>query len=248
MRVVAVMTVEPPPALDATEAPDRIDLASHLPEIPTFSAGPLGTGSVEFSALSLRGLDHFENTSAALVDARSVRVAARLPSLKAHAALKLTLTPIPAEEPSEGCNGCAWIAEHKCPFDYESDAQNEATDDGTDHVMLQNFTDPSFTLSATAGAQEIAVYVKKVVDATQSDPTLTISIYDGTNCADLHETGASPSTISSGTGELVTQTWTASGISSAADVCVQLSCARSGGSPANRRSCSFDAIEWRAVE
>lgn len=131
MRVVAVMTVEPPPALDATEAPDRIDLASHLPEIPTFSAGPLGTGSVEFSALSLRGLDHFENTSAALVDARSVRVAARLPSLKAHAALKLTLTPIPAEEPSEGCNGCAWIAEHKCPFDYESDAQNEATDDGT---------------------------------------------------------------------------------------------------------------------
>ena len=124
----------------------------------------------------------------------------------------------------------------------------EATDDGTDHVIMLNMTDPAFTPSTGAGAQEIAVYVKKVVDATQSDPTLTINVYDGTNCADLHETGASPSAISSGTGQLVTQTWTALGISGGADICVQLSCARSGGSPANRRSCSYDAVEWRAVE
>jgi hypothetical protein len=122
----------------------------------------------------------------------------------------------------------------------------DAVNDGTDHIMLQNFTDPAFALSGTTDAQVIALYVKQVVDDQGNAPTVNINIYDGVDCADPHQTGAAQ-TVNSATGELLTQAWTAVGVSGAADICVQLDCSRSGGAGGDRRSCSFDAIEWRAA-
>jgi hypothetical protein len=122
----------------------------------------------------------------------------------------------------------------------------DAVNDGTDHIMLQNFTDPAFALSGTTDAQVIALYVKQVVDDQGNAPTVSINIYDGVDCADPHQTGAAQ-TVNSATGELLTQAWTAVGVSGAADICVQLDCSRSGGAGGDRRSCSFDAIEWRAA-
>ena len=120
-----------------------------------------------------------------------------------------------------------------------------ATADGTNHIMLQNFTDPAGALSGTTDAQVFALYVRRSA-AAGTNPSVTLNIYDGVNCADLHEAGAAQ-TVTSDTGELLTEAWTSTGISSPSDVCVQISCARSGGAPGDRRSCDYDAIEWRAA-
>jgi hypothetical protein len=111
-----------------------------------------------------------------------------------------------------------------------------------------NMTDPSITLDDTTDAQVIAVYVREFQVDQGGDPDIRVDIYDGTDCADLHETGADQTITDNHAGTLLTESWTSAGISAAADVCVSVVCSKSGGSPGNRQSCDVDAVEWRAAE
>jgi hypothetical protein len=109
-----------------------------------------------------------------------------------------------------------------------------------------NMTDPSITLDDTSDAQVIAVYVRQFDTGQGGTPEIRLDIYDGTDCADLHESGTAQDVT--GSGELITEAWTSSGISGKADVCVDIVCIKSGGSPGNRNTCDIDAVEWRAAE
>ena len=109
-----------------------------------------------------------------------------------------------------------------------------------------NMTDPTITLDNATDAQAIEVYVRKAATGG-GNPNIRIDIYDGTSCADLHETGTENS-VTNDAGEKFTDNWTSSGISAEADVCVSVTCTRSGGAPSGRRSCDIDAVEWDAAE
>jgi len=114
-------------------------------------------------------------------------------------------------------------------------------------VML-NMTATAGTLDNGADAQVIAMFVSETREAGSGVAHLRIDIYDGTDCADLHETGDEQVTPER-PGSILTQAWTSSGISAVADVCVHITCTGSGGGPPpNRQSCDLDAVEWRAAE
>jgi hypothetical protein len=121
-----------------------------------------------------------------------------------------------------------------------------ASADNSAHAIVNNYTDPSITLDNATDAQEIALYVK-ASNPGGTSPQVSLNIYDGANCADLHESGTLQ-TVTSESGQLLTQSWTSAGISGSADVCVQILCSAVGGSPAIRNSCDYDAVEWRAAE
>lgn len=121
------------------------------------------------------------------------------------------------------------------------------TADNAAHDATVQFTNPSITLDNTSDAQQIALYVRH--SQTGGDtPTVAIHIFDGVDCADPHDQTGTAQNITSDTGQLLTENWTSAGISSPADVCVQLVCTFAGGPPASRNSCEYDAIEWRAAE
>jgi hypothetical protein len=112
---------------------------------------------------------------------------------------------------------------------------------------MLNFTDPAITLDDSADAQQIAFYVREFDAGQTGTATVQADIYDGTNCADLHELGTSQN-VPDQPGSLLTENWTSSGISGSADVCVQVTITKSGGAPGARQSGDMDAIEWRAAE
>ena len=80
---------------------------------------------------------------------------------------------------------------------------------------------------------------------SQPERTRVDALLDGVACADLHELGASQN-VPDQPGALLTENWTSAGISSSADVCVQVTLSKSGGAPAVQQSGDMDAIEWRA--
>ena len=119
----------------------------------------------------------------------------------------------------------------------------EADDNNDSPVIMFNLTDPG-TLDDTTDAQVFAIFVKRT-GGGGNVPTIQLDAYDGTNCADLHEAGV-PQSVSSTSGELITESWTSSGVSGSADVCVRVACT-TAGSGGSGRSCDSDAVEWRAA-
>lgn len=104
--------------------------------------------------------------------------------------------------------------------------------------------DPSGALDTGADVQAIRFYVQSFDEGQGGDPTIQVNIYDGTSCADLHESGTVTTLTDAGFPAEVTENWTAAGLSSENDVCVQVNCVKSGGSPGNRNSCNIDNVVW----
>ena len=111
-------------------------------------------------------------------------------------------------------------------------------------TMVVTFDTPSASLDTGTDAQAIDFYVRSFDEGQGGDPTIRVDIYDGVACADLHETGATTTLTDAGFPAKITDNWTAAGLSAAADVCVDIVCTKSGGSPGNRNSCDIDALEW----
>lgn len=104
--------------------------------------------------------------------------------------------------------------------------------------------DPSSSLDTSADAQAIRYYVRSFDEGQGGDPEIQMFIYDGTGCADLHESGTQYTLTDAGYPAEITDSWTAAGLSDGADVCVQIVCTKSGGSPGNRNSCDIDNVVW----
>ena len=107
---------------------------------------------------------------------------------------------------------------------------------------------PTITLDIGTDAQAMEFYVKSFDEGQTGEPTIRVDIYDGTACADLHETGATTTLTDAGFPAKVVDNWTAAGISAPGDVCVDIVCTKSGGAPGARNSCDIDAIRWEAAE
>ncbi len=113
-----------------------------------------------------------------------------------------------------------------------------------DPLWLMNLTTPS-ALDDGTDQQVMAIAIKRS-GGGGNVPTVTMNIFDGTNCADLHESGSSQNVTDTSV-IVLTEAWTSSGISGAADVCIQIVCIHAG-SGGSARTCDLDAAEWRAAE
>lgn len=120
----------------------------------------------------------------------------------------------------------------------------DSVDDGTNTLWHLNMATPTGNPTTTSEGQTFAVYVKKCCVAGGTNPTISLDLYCGGVLVENNGT----SSVTSETGELITQTFTFGGVctSDGSDVEVYIDCQRSGGSGANRRSCSVDAVEWIA--
>lgn len=121
----------------------------------------------------------------------------------------------------------------------------DAVDDATDHDIMIRFDLTGSDLDTTTEIQTFAVYTRRSATGG-NDPTISLDAYRGSTCATLVENNGT-TTITSDTGQLITDTWTAGVADGSEYRCVSLDCARSGGSTPSRRSCDYDAVEWRAV-
>lgn len=134
-----------------------------------------------------------------------------------------------------------------CSAGVNCDGWCAADNNNTNWSMTLTMPTPSSALDTSADAQEIKLYVKNFDEGQSGDPTIRVDIYDGTGCADIHESGAETTLTDAGFPATYTELWTAAGISAAADICVQIVCTKSGGSPGARNSCDLDAIEWNVT-
>jgi hypothetical protein len=107
-------------------------------------------------------------------------------------------------------------------------------------------SNPSGALDTTTDAQVIRYYVRSFDEGQGSDPDIRVDVYDTTTvaCDTLHETGVTTSLTDAGFPNEVSDTWTAAGLSSGNDVCFDVVCTKTGGSPGNRNSCDIDAVVW----
>ncbi len=103
---------------------------------------------------------------------------------------------------------------------------------------------PSSALNTGSDVQVMKIHVESFDEGQAGDPTIRIDILDGTACADLHETGATTTLTDAGFPAVISDSWTAAGLSGAADVCVRIVCTKIGGASGARNSCDIDAIEW----
>ena len=122
-----------------------------------------------------------------------------------------------------------------------------ADNNNTSWTMTLTMPSPSSSLDTTTDAQEIKLYVKSFDEGQSADPTIRVDIYDGTGCADIHESGAETTLTDAGFPATYTELWTAGGISAAADICVLIACTKTGGAPGARNACDIDAIEWNVT-
>ncbi len=119
-----------------------------------------------------------------------------------------------------------------------------ADTNNTSWTFTFTFDTPASALDTSTDAQVIDYYVRQFDEAQTGEPTVQMTIYDGVACADIHEAGTPTTITAAGYPAKITDTWTAAGISAAADVCVQVTCTKTGGAGGVRNSCDIDAIEW----
>ena len=135
-QAVAVLTMQPPPALNATEPPDELFVpVALLPALPTLELGGLGMADVELTALSVAGLDSVEALSLTLEGERSILASATLGPLSLRARAWLTVTPpMPTDRQWRGevdaCD-CGWTSRWACPTASPQEGQQVAENDGT---------------------------------------------------------------------------------------------------------------------
>jgi hypothetical protein len=122
-----------------------------------------------------------------------------------------------------------------------------ADNNNIDWSTMLTFDTPSGALDTTAGIQGIDLWVRMFDEGQSGEPTIRVDVYDGTACADLHETGGETTITAAGYPAEVNLTWSASGVSGEADICFNVVCTKSGGSPGQRNSCDIDAIEWEVT-
>ena len=121
-----------------------------------------------------------------------------------------------------------------------------ADNNNTSWTFMFTMDDPSGALDNSADAQVIEYYVQSFDEGQSADPDIQMSIYDTTTvaCDTLHEAGTLTSITDAGFPAKITDTWTSAGLSSPNDVCVEIVCTKTGGSPGARNSCNIDALEW----
>lgn len=122
-----------------------------------------------------------------------------------------------------------------------------ADNNNTNWAFTVTMENPTGALDNGTDVQQIAIYVRSFDEGQSGNPTIRVDIYDGTGCADLHETGSETTLTDAGFPAIATEDWTSAGLSSGNDVCVAVVCTKSGGSPGARNSCDIDAVEWRAT-
>lgn len=120
----------------------------------------------------------------------------------------------------------------------------DAVADDTDHDIMLRF-DTTADLSTAANAQAFAVFVRRSATGG-NDPAVALDAFRGSTCATSVQNNQNQ-TITSDTGQIITDTWTADVTDGSQNRCLELDCARSGGASASRRSCDYDAAEWRAT-
>lgn len=122
-----------------------------------------------------------------------------------------------------------------------------ADNNNTNWTIAVSFDTPSGTLDTSSDAQSMEIYAQAFDEGQSGDPQIRIDVHDGTNCADLHETGTETTLTDAGYPAKITDNWTASGVSGSADVCAVIVCTKAGGGPGARNSCDIDAVEWEVV-
>ena len=119
-----------------------------------------------------------------------------------------------------------------------------ADSDSADQAMFLWFDVPP--LDEGVDSQQWALYLKQS-NPGGNNPTIRIATYDGIDCADFYKNGAWKN-ITSSSGQLLTWDFGGSDLDVGdGKVCAYLTCEHAGGSPTNRNSCDFDAMELRAV-
>jgi len=122
----------------------------------------------------------------------------------------------------------------------------DPTSSSAAHHIIMNLTDPTVALDNTTDAQVFAIYLKESHGGSRQ-ARVRLDILDGTNCADLHESGVAQD-ITPSSGVLLTEAWTSTGVSAKEDICIEIVCLPAGGAPSRRDSCAYDAVEWRVKE
>ena len=172
--------------------------------------------------------------------------------LLALALLSLAALPLAAEElrpdadrteTNTTCDGTptAWETLNDDP---QSPGNDWCTSlDNNNNQIRVEFESPTGDLSTSTDAQTFRLYVRRdtVTAPGNGEPIARMDTYNDTS---LIETGDG-STITSDTGELVSEAWTASAADGSA-INVDIVCTAAGGGP-NKRSCDYDAVEWDAT-
>lgn len=122
-----------------------------------------------------------------------------------------------------------------------------ADDDATTWDFTVTLGTVSDTLDDGTDAQIIEYYVRSFDESATNDPTIQMQIFDGTSCADLHESGTVVTLTDGGFPAKITDTWTSAGISNKNDICIKILCVKAAGGPGARNSCDIDALEWDVV-
>jgi hypothetical protein len=117
-------------------------------------------------------------------------------------------------------------------------------DDNSNNAVRIQFASPTGSLSTGTDAQQFELYVRR--DAATSPgngtPNVAMDAYDDTS---LIESGDTPLTLTSDSGESTTESWT-SNTSDGSNIEVDIVCTAAGGGP-NKRSCDYDAVRWYAT-
>lgn len=118
-------------------------------------------------------------------------------------------------------------------------------DDGTDTICTASFPTPTGNPTTGAGLQEFRVLCRKFITGG-TDPTLDIAVYENGTLVSTISTGTS---ITSESGQVVAATWDATilGTADGSLVEIRVTGQRSGGSPGDRRSVEFGALEWNVT-
>lgn len=124
-----------------------------------------------------------------------------------------------------------------------------ATGNNTNWSFMVTMPDPTETLTDGFQLQEIKIYTESFDEGQSGDPTIQIIVYDSTTvaCDTVHTNGAVVTLTDAGFPAVISHLWDSNGISAAADICIEIVCVKSGGSPGARNSCDIDAIEWNAT-
>jgi len=154
-----------------------------------------------------------------------------------------------ADVSSDNNTTCNAAVEASVDDDPDSPGGDWCIADGnnTSWIFTLSFPTPTSALDTATDAQAFQLYVRSFDEGQTGEPTIRADVYDGINCADLHESGTETTLTDAGFPAAYTENWTAAGISAAADVCILVECTKTGGSPTTRNSCDIDALEWEVT-
>lgn len=107
---------------------------------------------------------------------------------------------------------------------------------------------PSGDLNTGAGLQTFHVYVREFDSGQSGTATLTITVYESGDADNTPHAQSSAMNITSASGEWLTFTWDATGLTNADGSTVEMDfeITKSGGSPGTRQSADVGSVYWTA--